>query len=367
MNELDELREEILENTDLDINEKMCLIALLCGGGTGGEREIGRLMGATVQTARLALESLKKKGYLSYPPSPESARFRGEQAYRQDSFAHSRDLDQDYGYEDRDLERNSVRDRSYDSSRDHDRDRGYDHENVFEEGSFADLPRDAESKRLANYLLNDEKKVEVSGLIKKGSTRASIAQQRYAKSTSQRSEREKEALEQLEKAREFFSNRRSERNVDDRQGQRPQRGIPEMEEQDAVTALVEDDFSTFQRNALQGSYSENTTRRTERKAAEEQPTADIRRTYAKSAGSVGTTKEKALKSSAMREITEEKVQKVMHLMDEALTRPEATIILGFAGGDYEKVERVYERVRRTQIKDKVDALVKLLQSEESSQ
>lgn len=56
--------------------------------------------------------------------------------------------------------------------------------------------------------------------------------------------------------------------------------------------------------------------------------------------------------------------KVMHMMEEAITRSEAAIILGFAGGDLDRVERVYNRVRGTQIKDKVDALVKLLQLED---
>lgn len=328
MNELDELRQEVLENTDLDINEKMCLIVLLCGSGAGGEREIARLMGVTVQTARLALDSLKKKGYLSSQKPYESDAHRtvsSESKYQENRLALSDEATANH--------RRKVR-----------RDEWEDDED----------PRDAESQWLASYLMSDERRVEGSGLIKKGSTRASIAQQRYANSTSQRSNKEKEALEQLEKARESFSNR----NVPNRQLDEnilSERQFPE-----------DDGFLTFQRNALSNAFVEKTVSTKNSAFQPMERPAEARLEQDPKRRPTTKVREKGgnLSSSAMREITEEKVLKVMQLMDEALTRPEATIILGFAGGDYEKVERVYERIRRTQIKDKVDALVKLLQSEE---
>ncbi len=75
-----------------------------------------------------------------------------------------------------------------------------------------------------------------------------------------------------------------------------------------------------------------------------------------SSSAPGKTEEMKQESPAHKE------DQVMAIMDEVISRQEASIILGFAGGDLDKVKAAYKRIQSTQIKDKVDALVKLLQS-----
>ncbi len=74
-------------------------------------------------------------------------------------------------------------------------------------------------------------------------------------------------------------------------------------------------------------------------------------------------KKKSESASPVSSDTVHKEDRVMQMIDETLTRQEASIILGFAGGDLDKVEAAYKRVKGTQIKDKIDALVKLLQAD----
>ncbi len=86
---------------------------------------------------------------------------------------------------------------------------------------------------------------------------------------------------------------------------------------------------------------------------------------AKPSSSAGVRRNADLKhsrDSATKEKTTYKEDEVMAMMDEVISRQEASIILGFAGGDLDKVKTAYKRVQGTQIKDKVDALVNLLQA-----
>lgn len=74
--------------------------------------------------------------------------------------------------------------------------------------------------------------------------------------------------------------------------------------------------------------------------------------------------EKKLPSNEKKDIKSENVEKIMNLVEENLSRSEASIILGFANGDYRKVEATYSKIRGTQISDKIEALVNLLQSKD---
>lgn len=58
----------------------------------------------------------------------------------------------------------------------------------------------------------------------------------------------------------------------------------------------------------------------------------------------------------------DKVDEVMALLDEVVTRSEATILLGFADGNVDRIEAVYSRIRGSQVEDKVSALANMLQS-----
>lgn len=211
MSVLEEIRKQVLENPDLDIHEKMCLVALMCSPGSTDFESLAQYMGATRVTAANAFESLQRKGF------------------------------------------------------------------------FAEAHDDEDLRRLRRYLQKSPKPAP-SQIIK-----ASLA------------------------------------SVD---AQRAQQGDLSASEA-SIGSLDAADLNAGD--------------------------PDLEVPAPKPA------KKKTVKRSSD---VEQDVDAVMSLIDENLTRSEASILLGFAGGDIKKIEGLYQRVRGTQVSDKIGALVNLLQTKD---
>lgn len=239
MSVLDEIRSEILENTELDVNEKLCLVALLCSKDVADTARLSALMGTTAVTAQMAVRSLRLKGYLK---------------------------NEKIGSEEEEISALKK----------------------LLEKEAADGAAKSEEQRASRII----KASEASGIS------AAPVPAGFGAETAEVQSTYKSRIAALYKKDAKIS---------------------------AASPVV---HSKAQRSAGLGTA------------------VDFERFDEKNANETARFDE----------------DRVMSLIDEAITRSEAAIILGFARGDVEKVEKMYNRVRGTQIKDKIDALVKLLQA-----
>lgn len=240
-----EIKKEILDKTDIDIHEKMCLICLMCMEGTVMTGDLAVAMGVTENTAKMAFHSLKSKGYFA-----------------------QMDLEEDQ--------------------------------------------KQQQVEALRKLLKRDP--MPQNPIIKESDLGAGTASAPQLPKRAAGPEGEIAGAEVFDNSDLSPSaNPQSARNPGDRF-----KNTPEVQD-------------------IQASSAPQSARKPEKLA-------------------------KPVRKKTQTDDTD----KVMGLLDEYLTRSEASIILGFAGGDYKKVEAAYGMIRGTQISDKVDALVNLLQTKEES-
>lgn len=272
---LDEIRSGILENSELDGNEKICLVAMLCGSDMASLQELSTLMGVTYNTAQMTVRSLRLKGFLK--DSTLIADDAEVSALRK-LLEREKMLQADSSEKCEDTPPERVR-------------------SVFskKEDSFSD-----EAEELYKKLNASSKKDQQSRML------------------------------ELSKALDLDVKT---------PGHAMKTKAASLYKKDSAVAKAAKQMKEI------GFEKEPARESVRRRAKAEEHTPE-----APAAG-----------ASASDYISPE--DRVMALIDESITRSEAAIILGFAGGDYDKVETTYRRIRGTQIKDKVDALVKLLQAE----
>lgn len=295
---LDEIKNEILKNQELDGNEKICLIALLCSSDVKHLDELADLMGVTRNTSQMTVRSLRLKGYLkdSQIEADEAEitalrklmsrekPIRSDLSYGENSYLSQKDFTDETSSSEE--IRSSQRDETIRS----------------EKGASAAERAEKLSKALdlnTEGISKNSYKSRAAALYKKDSNVARAAQKI--------------------------------KNVN----------ILDYDADDVMESLESQHHDT--KNNLSGSKTFMKSQKSEK--------SDRNQTSQKS--------EKSHRSE--KPLSPE--DQVMNLVEESITRSEAAIILGFAGGDYEKVEATYKRIRGTQIKDKVDALVKLLQAD----
>lgn len=307
---LDEIRNEILKNAELDGNEKICLIALLCSSDLDNLAELAALMGVTRNTAQMTVRSLRMKGYLkdSQIESDEA-----EISALRRLMSREKPLNQKNsgGYdEERAAFRQAMREDAYQSSR-------------FDEG-----------RALSGK--------EFNGKEPDGGEGAGEELSGSGLSRMERAERLSKVLEVNPEgpSKNSYKSRAAALYKKDSNVAKAAKKMKDinMQDYDADNVMETLESSELSRNSASSS-------------------SDLsKRPTSKSLSARSRAAEKTQKAPSLED-------RVMDLVEESITRSEAAIILGFAGGDYEKVEATYKRIRGTQIKDKVDALVKLLQAD----
>lgn len=303
---LDEIKNEILKNAELDGNEKICLIALLCSSDLDNLAELASLMGVTRNTAQMTVRSLRMKGYLK-----------------------------DSQIESDEAEITALRKLM---SRENPMDRKTSNIDGQEQSSFQKTPREDEAYRDAAF--SESGFFSGKDLDRNEGNRGEISGSGLSRM---------ERAERLSKALEVN-----------------QEGAPKNSYKSRAAALYKKDSNVAKaakkmKDINMQDYDVNdvmeTLESTELSRGSGSSSSDLSKTpAAKNLSPKSRTSEKTHKVPSLED-------RVMDLVEESITRSEAAIILGFAGGDYEKVEATYKRIRGTQIKDKVDALVKLLQAD----
>ncbi len=267
MSILDEIRSGILENTEIDANEKICLVVLLCSGNVSDMEALAHLMGTTPVTAQMAVRSLRLKGYLK-------------------------------------------------------------NENIgSDEAEISALKRllEKEGSKFESRLIKAPRANVGSASADVGALPDDVKSSRADFETEPFKEFAAEPLQNTYRSRVAALYKK-----DGRGASVGASGSSSV----GVLGGVSGDVSVgVSGGSLQGGL-------------------DI--------ASLGVNP-KAAKTEQRAVDSKSPEDRVMEIIDEAITRSEAAIILGFARGDVDKVEKMYKRVRGTQIKDKIDALVKLLQ------
>ncbi len=279
MSILDEIRSGILENTEIDANEKICLVVLLCSGNVSDMEALAHLMGTTPVTAQMAVRSLRLKGYLK-------------------------------------------------------------NENIgSDEAEISALKRllEKEGSKFESRLIKAPRANVVSASADVGALPDDVKSSRADFEAEPFKEFAAEPLQNTYRSRVAALYKK-----DGRGASVGASGSSSV----GVLGGVSGDVSVGVSGGVSGDVSVGVS------GGSLQGGLDI--------ASLGVNP-KAAKTEQSAVDSKSPEDRVMEIIDEAITRSEAAIILGFARGDVDKVEKMYKRVRGTQIKDKIDALVKLLQ------
>lgn len=297
---LDEIKNEILKNSELDGNEKICLISLLCSSDLDNLDELAELMGVTRNTSQMTVRSLRLKGYL------KDSQIEADEA----EISALRKL--------MSKEKPTISDSGH-----------------YEESPYS-------RRDTAEEISSDERYA-----LYRDST--------YHKDSNEAELTRRERAEKLSKALEFSPESATKNTYKSRAA-----ALYKKDSNVAKAAKKIKDVNILDYDADD--------------VMESLENAESRVPVAKSAHDIGPSPNRGSKNRTIGKAEKaiDKAEKplspedrVMNLVEESITRSEAAIILGFAGGDYGKVEKTYKRIRGTQIKDKVDALVKLLQADDT--
>ncbi len=275
MSILDEIRSGILENTEIDANEKICLVVLLCSGNVSDMEALAHLMGTTPVTAQMAVRSLRLKGYLK-------------------------------------------------------------NENIgSDEAEISALKRllEKEGSKFESRLIKAPRANVGSASADVGALPDDVKSSRADFEAEPFKEFAAEPLQNTYRSRVAALYKKDGRGASVGASGSSSVGVLGSSSAGVLGGVSGDVSVGVSGGSLQGGL-------------------DI--------ASLGVNP-KAAKTEQSAVDSKSPEDRVMEIIDEAITRSEAAIILGFARGDVDKVEKMYKRVRGTQIKDKIDALVKLLQ------
>lgn len=315
---LDEIRTGILENAELDGNEKICLVAMLCAEDLSGIEDLSKLMGVTFNTAQMAVRSLRLKGFLKNSEIGKD--------------------DEEVKALHKLLERESEVSVSFPAD---------------SPSSPAQFPQKAEGHRSV-----------FDALGKRGDVRGMKLPRGFREPESHDA-----GGDDTESAPpDFYTAAEHDSRFSPAAQVRPSRSAESAKVKDESSRILEltkalnldpDVPKNSAKKKAAALYKKDSAVAKAAKQLKESKLPEYSVEDFVSSAAAGSGRSSG--AGRDRELSLE--DKVMHLIEESITRSEAAIILGFAGGDYEKVESTYKRIRGTQIKDKVDALVKLLQAE----